>query len=222
MIIKNLSNSLLAGAALGLATALSALSPQVAQAQVGAVIFNNADPSQASVALGVNGAGHLNFLDSSFWTDNAGWTGLAYNFPDGTWRDAASPGCRCEGWGVAVTDPFGSRVAGWVNQYSGSGGLTDGVFGSTTTTASSFIQLADYPVGIQHFYGVSLVPNVFQGNVTITNSGTETVTDVVYRRVMDWDVPPTEFNEYVSHFGVESNLESAGGKMCALPATMAS
>jgi hypothetical protein len=214
MNIKNLSNSLPAGAALGLATALNALSPQVAQAEVGAVIFNNADPSLASVALGVNDAGHLNFSDPlGFSPVNAGATGLSYRFPDGTWRDATSPGCLCEGWGVAVTDPFGSRVAGWVNQSSGSGGLKGGTFGSTTTTASSFIQLADYPVDIGHFYGVSLVPNVFQGNVTITNSGTETVTDVVYRRVMDWDVPATEFNEYVSHFGVESNLESAGGKV---------
>ena len=214
MNIKNLSNSLLASAALGLATALSALSPQVAQAEVGAVIYNNADPSLASVALGVNDAGHLNFSDPlGFSPVNAGATGLSYRFPDGTWRDATSPGCLCEGWGVAVTDPFGSRVAGWVNQSSGSGGLKGGTFGSTTTTASSFIQLADYPVDIGHFYGVSLVPNVFQGNVTITNSGTETVTDVVYRRVLDWDVPPTEFFEYVSHFGVESNLESAGGKV---------
>jgi len=215
MNINNLSNSLLASAALGLATALSALSPQVAQAQqVGAVIFNNADPSLASVALGVNDAGHLNFSDPlGFGPVNAGATGLSYRFTDGTWRDATSPGCLCEGWGVAVTDPFGSRVAGWVNQSSGSGGLKGGTFGSTTTTASSFIQLADYPVDIGHFYGVSLVPNVFQGNVTITNSGTETVTDVVYRRVMDWDVPATEFNGYVSHFGVESNLESAGGKV---------
>ena len=215
MNINNLSNSLLASAALGLATALSALSPQVAQAQqVGAVIFNNADPSLASVALGVNDAGHLNFSDPlGFGPVNAGATGLSYRFTDGTWRDATSPGCLCEGWGVAVTDPFGSRVAGWVNQSSGSGGLKGGTFGSTTTTASSFIQLADYPVDIGHFYGVSLVPNVFQGNVTITNSGTETVTDVVYRRVLDWDVPATEFNEYVSHFGVESNLESAGGKV---------
>jgi len=215
MNINNLSNSLLASAALGLATALNALSPQVAQAQqVGAVIFNNADPSLASVALGVNDAGHLNFSDPlGFGPVNAGATGLSYRFTDGTWRDATSPGCLCEGWGVAVTDPFGSRVAGWVNQSSGSGGLKGGTFGSTTTTASSFIQLADYPVDIGHFYGVSLVPNVFQGNVTITNSGTETVTDVVYRRVMDWDVPATEFNGYVSHFGVESNLESAGGKV---------
>ena len=214
MNIKNLSNSLLAGAGLGLATALSALSPQVAQAQVGAVIFNNADPSLASVALGVNDAGHLNFSDPlGFGPVNARTTGLSYRFPDGTWRDATASGCLCEGWGVAVTDPLGNRVAGFVNQAAGNGGLTGGVFGSTTTTASSLIQLADYPVDIKHFYGVSSVPNVFQGNITITNSGTETVTDVVYRRVLDWDVPATELFEYVSHFGVESNLESAGGKV---------
>ncbi len=84
-IIQNLSNSLLASAALGLATSLSALSPQVAQA--GAVIFNNADPSLASVALGVNGAGHLNFPNPlGFRPVNSGWTGLSYRFPDGTWR----------------------------------------------------------------------------------------------------------------------------------------
>ncbi len=86
MNIKNLSNSLLAGAALGLATALNALSPQVAQAEVGAVIFNNADPSLASVALGVNDAGHLNFSDPlGFSPVNAGATGLSYRFTDGTW-----------------------------------------------------------------------------------------------------------------------------------------
>jgi hypothetical protein len=209
MSIKNLSNYLVASAALGLATALSALSPQVAQA--GAVIYNNSNPSLASVALGVNDAGHLNFADPlGFRPVNAEVTGLSYRFSDGTWRDATAPGCFCEGWGVAVTDPFSNRVAGWVNESSGSGGLTGGVFGSTTTTASSFTQLAAYPVDIRHFYGVSLAPNVFQGNVTITNSGTDTVTDVVYRRVMDWDVPPTEFVEYVSHFGVASNLEPTG------------
>lgn len=114
---------------------------------------------------------------------------------------------------MAVTDPLGNRVAGFANEAAGSGGLTGGVFGSTTTTASSFIQLADYPVSIQHFYGVSMAPNVFQGNVTITNSGTSAVRDVVYRRVMDWDVPPTEFNEFVSHSGVTSHLESAGGNV---------
>jgi hypothetical protein len=58
-----------------------------------------------------------------------------------------------------------------------------------------------------------MAPNAFQGNVSITNTGAEKILDVVYRRVMDWDVPPTEFSEYVSHFGVEQHLESAGGNV---------
>jgi len=35
-------------------------------------------------------------------------------------------------------------------------------------------------------------------DVTIANSTASDLTDVRYVRVMDWDVPPTEFNEYVT------------------------
>jgi hypothetical protein len=91
--------------------------------------------------------------------------------------------------------------------------LTGGLFGSTTTTATSQIDLTDLPIRVSHAYGPSLAPNAFQGNVSITNTGTDKVTDVVYRRVMDWDVPPTQFYEFVSHYGVEENLESAGGNV---------
>jgi hypothetical protein len=91
--------------------------------------------------------------------------------------------------------------------------LTGGLFGSTATTATSQIDLVDLPIRVSHAYGPSLAPNAFQGNISITNTGTDKVADVVYRRVMDWDVPPTEFNEFVSHFGVEENLESAGGNV---------
>ncbi len=38
-----------------------------------------------------------------------------------------------------------------------------------------------------------------------------TMNDLVYRRVMDWDIFPTEFDEFVTHVGVEANLESGGG-----------
>ena len=204
---KLLSSSLV----LGLSTGLGLSFPQLSQA--GGVIFNNTDPSLASLALGINNEGHLNFADPLFSPVNAGSTGLSFRFEDGSFRDATSPGCDCEGWGVAATDSLGIRVAGWANVSVGSGGLTGGVFGSTNTTASSFIGLSDAPLGIQHFYGVSLAPDVFQGNVTITNNGTEEIRDVVYRRVMDWDVPLTEFSEYVSHSGVVSNLESVGGNV---------
>ena len=196
---------------LGISAILSVAAPPASLA--GSVIYNNSDPTQANVALGVNDQGNLNFFDSLFQPVNAGSTGLAFRFPDGSWLDVTAPGCLCEGWGLAVTDAINGRVAGWANQASGSAGLLGGVFGATTTTASSFTQLADSLVSIQHFYGVSLAPNVFQGNVVITNTGAAAVSDIVYRRVMDWDVPPTEFYEFVTHSGIASNLEALGGNL---------
>ena len=195
----------------GAAAMLVSLFPQSAQAR--AVIFNNVDPALRTLALGVNDAGNLNIFDSIFTTYNAGPTGLARLFADGTWRDATSPGCLCEGWGVAASTLGGVRFAGWANEASGSGGLTGGLFGSTATTATSEISLFGLPIRVNQAYGPSLAPNAFQGNISITNTGAEAVRDVVYRRVMDWDVPPTEFHEFVSHFGVEENLESAGGNV---------
>ena len=197
----------------GVGAAAMLISPITQSAHANAVIFNNADPALRTLALGVNDAGNLNISDSIFTTWNAGPTGLARLFADGTWRDATSPGCLCEGWGVAASSLAGGRFAGWANQNSGSGGLTGGLFGSTTTTATSQIDLAALPISVSHAYGPSLAPNAFQGNVSIVNTGAEKVFDVVYRRVMDWDVPPTEFYEFVSHFGVAENLESAGGNV---------
>ncbi len=157
--------------------------------------------------LGVNELGHLNISDPT-GPDGDGIYGL--------WRrgvgDATSPGCLCEGWGVAVTTA-GGREAGFANESAGTGGLTGGSFGATTTTATSTVSLTGAPVTVTHAYGPSLAYGVFQGQVTITNTGTETLTDVVYRRAMDWDIPPTEFSEYVTHGGVEANLEANGGNV---------
>jgi hypothetical protein len=180
------------------------------QAFAGAVIYNNTDPSKATVALGVNDAGHLNYWGGAL-PANAGAMGLAYRFSDGSFRDSTAPGCLCEGWGVAVTRSDGSRVSGFANEASGSGGLTGGEFSSSTTRATSQIGLAGAPIVVTHAYGVSLAPNLFQGNITITNTGTTAISDLVYRRAMDWDVPRTEFSEYVTHGGVAANLESNGG-----------
>jgi hypothetical protein len=194
---------------IGVGAFLGLIAPAASQA--GAVIFNNSDPTKSTVALGVNDQGHLNFFDPVFDPLNTSATGLAYRFLDG-FRDATAPGCLCEGWGLAVTDTaIGGRVSGWASIANGGiVGLTGVIFGSTTTSATSSVQLSNSPVTIQHFYGISLAPNVFQGNVVITNQGTLAIQDVVYRRAMDWDVPPTEFSEFVTHSGVESNLEPLG------------
>lgn len=160
-----------------------------------------------NTSLGINDSGELNFAGlgpAGFMTYGVFRAGIG---------DAIAPGCPCEGWGVAVTTPDGNRVAGFANQSLGSGGLTGGIFGSTSTTATSSINLIDAPVTVDHFYGPSLAADTFQVQVQITNNGPQTLGDLVYRRVMDWDVPPTEFNEFVTHQGVEANLISAGGNV---------
>jgi type IV pilus assembly protein PilY1 len=49
---------------------------------------------------------------------------------------------------------------------------------------------------------------LYEDTVTITNNTGSTITDLKYLRVMDWDVPPTEFNELVTIQGaLLGNLE---------------
>lgn len=179
-------------------------------AHAGAVI------AYGNTLLGVNDTGELNFAgapppgyESEFPSNGGGVFGV-YRIGYG---DAISPGCLCEGWGVAATLQDGNRIAGFANQAAGSGGLTGGTFGATPNTASSILGLSEGPIQVQHLFGPSLASDTFQVNVRITNSGPTDVTDLVYRRAMDWDVPPTEFNEFVSHGGVAANLEANGGNV---------
>jgi type IV pilus assembly protein PilY1 len=48
---------------------------------------------------------------------------------------------------------------------------------------------------------------LFKNTVTLTNTGSTTMSDVRYSRAMDWDIPPTTFREYVTiNRGSSSNL----------------
>ena len=178
--------------------------------------------------LGVNDQGHLNFFAPSgpgnalpdLSSSSQPYDPVTGAGPYGIFRagvgDATSPGCTCEGWGIAVTTSAGDRVGAGADDSAGIFGFTDtGIFGNTSFSASSRVAMADAPIEILHNYGPSVALDTFQGQVTITNRGTEVIRDVVYRRQMDWDVPPTEFNELVTHVGVEANLESRGGNVRA-------
>jgi hypothetical protein len=184
-----------------IAAAILAMSSIAAgAAHAGTVIYNNAIVGSATVALGVNDDGSLN-TDPNI-TINAGRTGLAYNFggregPD--WRDATAPGCYCEGWGVSVN----GTTSGYAN-VSTDGGAANLTFGAPTgvtttsvTTMASLTTLAGLTVS--QSYAVSGATSaLFQNTVTIKNTTGAAVTDVKYVRVMDWDIPPTEFSEYVT------------------------
>ena len=170
-------------------------------ANAGAVItFGN-------TSLGINDTAELNFAGNGpggFSTYGVFRSGVG---------DAISPGCLCEGWGVSTSYGGNTPTSGFANRAAGSGGLTGGVFGSTASSASSSLSLSGAPISVRHTFGASLAADTFQVNVTIANTGTETAHDLTYRRVMDWDVPPTIFNEYVTHGGVTANLVSAGGNV---------
>lgn len=197
---------------LQLSTLSAALLFAAASAHAGTVIYNTGNAATATVALGVNDEGSLN--TSPNITANASATGLAYKFPDGSWQDATSPGCLCEGWGVSVngTDSMYSNVSvNGVNNNITVGGLSD-VSGSTVTTTSTMASLPGLTV-TQAYAPSNNAPGVlFKDVVTITNMTGADLTDVKYVRVMDWDVPPTMFDEYVTIKGTATTtlLEQSG------------
>ena len=174
-----------------------------AGAQAGTVIYNTGVAGTATVALGVNDDGSLNTEPNI--TSNADRTGLAYKFPAGDFRDATAPGCFCEGWGVSVN----GTTSGYANVDDGGAvGLTFGaatnVTGSTVTTTTSLSALPG--VTVTHAYApADNAPGaLFKSVVTIKNTTGQDLTDVKYVRVMDWDVPPTEFSEMVTIRGTAS------------------
>lgn len=167
-------------------------------AQAGTIIYNTGAPGTAMVALGVNDDGSLNTEDGNIVV-NSGATGLAYNFGTAGWRDATSPGCLCEGWGVEASGVSGgASVDNNGGAFNLSFGAATGVTGSTVTTMATLASMPE--LSIKHaFSPADSAPGaLFKVEVTITNGGADSVSNVRYVRAMDWDVPLTEFDEYVT------------------------
>ncbi|WP_400993637.1 hypothetical protein [Agromyces sp. GXQ0307] len=156
--------------------------------------------TNGTILLAVNPTGELNTEDATGSAAGPGDAGLAY-VPTG--NDSTSPGCLCEGWGVADPD---SGVWGGANLASEGGGGTNLVLESfeyTGSTAKSVVVVVDdtdAPVfRVTHEYVPSpATPNLYQVNVTIENLSGEPIATVQYRRVMDWDIEPTAFDEFVT------------------------
>lgn len=184
-------------------------------AQAGTVIYNTGSAATAAVALGVNDDGSLNTTPNI--VVNSSVTGLAYQFGSATasdWRDATSPGCFCEGWGVSVN----GTDSGYANVTTDSGpnnltfGAATAVTGSTVTTTTSLTSLPGLVVKQAYQPSTNAPGALFRDHVTITNTTGAAVSDVKYVRVMDWDVPPTEFSEFVTIKGTATTalLEESG------------
>jgi len=168
--------------------------------------------SATGLILSANGFTQIGIQDTGNLDANtdAGFVGIGYNFTGQGGRtgmqDALTPGCPCESWGVSASgfsgqigDATGNSNIGLVSTSTGVNSFTS-VTNLTTlpglTVTQAFTRSAETATG-----------GLFQDHVTITNGTGGTVTDVRYARAMDWDVPPTEFSEVVTHKGTTTTTE---------------
>lgn len=167
-----------------LVLAATSLAPEMVSAQ--AVITNGV------VRLGINATGELNYA-------GVGVASVA------TGNDATFPGCTCEGWGVGLVGGTFNGVQGSFNTAAGNTGSTSLVsFGSTASTATSVVDIYSGSTAVMrvtHAYSPSATAALYQVNVTIANLTGDVLgsgaTGLRYRRVMDWDIEPTPFQEFV-------------------------
>ena len=147
-----------------------------------------------TILLAVNPEGELNAPDGSGSAAGQGDVGLDF-MP--TNNDATSPGCLCEGWGVADA---ASGITGYANISSDGGAVNLDLqsFNATASTAISVVTI-DGAMRVTHDYHPSpKTPNLYEVTVTIENISGHALGDIRYRRVMDWDIEPTAFSEFVT------------------------
>ncbi len=164
-----------------------------ATAGTGGVFIDN-----GTIQLGVWNEGHLNVPGGPPSLQGTTEIGLRY-LPTGA--ESTAPGCLCEGWGVG--DALTSR-SGYANEDSCDQPVTNLVVESFTSTPSTATSVVKVVVGgadvfrVTHAYFPSpITPYLYEVEVTIENiSGAPT--EVLYRRVMDWDIEPSAFDEFVT------------------------
>lgn len=166
--------------------------PPGSRGPLGIQAVNGSIIQNGMVRLGVNNRGELNYSGGSPSSGyGTSYVGLRY-IP--TNADALAPGCLCEGWGVA---DYITKTTGYANRASGTSGLTVESFESDGTSATSVVRVGS-TFRVTHKYAPSPeTDNLYTATVTIENTSGAT-TDVRYRRVLDWDIEPTYFNEYVT------------------------
>ena len=186
-------------ALLTLTSAAAARHPRNAAVAAAAATPTFASISNGTIRLGINPEGHLDAI-----VDDGEPLGLEH-VPTGA--EGLSNGCWCEGWGVMDRV---AGVAGWASVANGGVSSTldrDGVRrdrGHRQPRPSS-------SAGTCGSVTSTTPPRGPTSTSSTSPSRTSAVTaaDVVYRRAMDWDVPPTEFDEFVTIAGSHPRLLEA-------------
>ena len=161
-----------------------------------------------TVQLGVMPSGNLN-APGGTPSSGEGTEFVGLRFVP-TNADSTSPGCLCEGWGVASgsADGPGTNVGvrGFANEDRGGPyRLRVLEFSNDADSALSVVEVLggesnQTPImKVTHqFEPFTGSPNLYKVDVAVENLTGEPIKDLLYRRVMDWDIEPTAFSEYAT------------------------
>jgi hypothetical protein len=159
------------------------------------VVTGGAIISNGVVTLGILDAGHLNIADDT--GVSPGVTGIRWND-----IEATSWGCPCEGWGASASGTGAVGVfSGWANDSSGSSNIAaEPIVVVGLDEALTDVKITTGPLRVTHYYEPAPeTVNLYVATVTYENTdAVESLTELRYRRVMDWDIPPSTFSECVS------------------------
>jgi hypothetical protein len=169
----------------GAALTLGVFATLAPQAFAGAIISNG------TIKLGVDDEGQLNFFNPS----TGEYRGVTFVPTD---NDGTRAGCACEAWGAA-NGASGDQFTGFANNNRGGANNVDLVsFTSTASTALSVTSIDSRLQVTHNFHPFAGSPNLYEVTVTLRNIGTTPIADTRYTRLMDWDVEPTAFSEFVT------------------------
>lgn len=167
----------------------------------------------SEVQMGVRAYGDLNVAGGS--SASGSGTNIVGLRSVRTNSDSTSPGCTCEGWGVGIRSTGQSGSANSAGE--GVSNLSLVSFTSTASTAVSVVNVLGATGGailqVTHdYHPIAGTPYLYEVLVSIKNlTGAALVSgDLVYRRVMDWDIPNPGY-ESVSIQGVPAALGLANG-----------
>lgn len=152
------------------------------------------------VQIGVDDLGQLNPV-SPLGVPDPTWgqtiVGLRYTT---TGNEGTSHGCLCEGWGTGAN----GKTLGYANNAVGTAGLTLSSFTSTASTAVSVVETTLNGGGllVTHDFRASSSENLYAVEVTLKNTTSDTLNNVLYRRLFDFDLglraDGTQFNEFIT------------------------
>lgn len=159
----------------------------VALTALPAAVSASAVIDNGTIALGVDDYGQLNITNAA---------GIGVGVTDlRTGHESTYPGCLCEGWGVGIGE---TGESGYANNAAGISGLSLVGFTSDATTATSITEMGTSLRITHHFTPAAETDDLYRVSVTIENISGSDISDLRYTRLMDWDIEPTAFSEYVT------------------------